>query len=125
MEMQWDLLIPNLKDPERFAFVKENIGLISSGSSPRCADTLKLGLKKVIELKKKKREPPGVKLRCSNYNCSLYTNHLSYSSVTQIIHYCQQDYYGGWVNHYFRCVGCGLNRTGNYPSCQGCKRKFI
>ena len=59
MEMQWDLLTPNLREPERLALVKENVGLISSGFSPSCAGTLKLGLKKAFELKKKKKEPPG------------------------------------------------------------------
>ena len=55
MEMQWDLLIPNLKDPKRIALVNENLGLISSRSSPRSAGTLKAGLKKVLELKRTKR----------------------------------------------------------------------
>ena len=79
MEMQWDLLIPNLKDPERIALVNENLGLISSRSSPHSAGALKAGLKKVLELKRTKR---GVMLRCSNSNCSLYHDHLSYSSIT-------------------------------------------
>ena len=89
--MQWSLLIPSLKEPERLALVKENIGLISSGSSPGCAGTLKLGLKKAFELKKKKREPPGppgVKLRCSNSYCSLYRDHLTYSYITKTTHFC-------------------------------------
>ena len=124
METQWDLLIPNLKDPERFALVKENIGLIASGSSPRSVGTLKVGLKKIIELKRKKREPPGVKLRCSNPHCSLYNNHLSYSSITQTTHYCQW-HNGTWCNWYFQCVGCGREREGDHRSCQRCGKKFI
>ena len=117
MEMQWDLLIPNLKEPERLALLKENIGLIFSGSSSHCAGTLKLGLKKAFELKKKKREPPGppgVKLRCSNPSCSTINN-----NIMQTTHCCFGDYY------YFQCVGCGCHRTGDYPSCQNCGKNFI
>ena len=122
---QWDLLIPNLKDPERFALVKENVGLISSGSSPRSAGTLKVGLKKVIELKKKKREPPGVMLRCSNNQCQSHNNLLSYSSITQVTHNCRRYPGSPWDKFYYQCVGCGRDRTGNYQSCVGCGKKFI
>ena len=128
MEMQWDLLIPNLKEPERLALVKENVGLISSGTSPCCAGTLKLGLKKAFELKKKEREPPcppGAKLRCSNPWCSSYHNHLSYSSITQPTHFCQMYLNGPQSNYWFQCVGCAYARTGDYSSCRGCGKKFI
>ena len=121
---QWDLLIPNLEDPERFALVRENVGLISSGSSPRSAGTLKVGLKKIIELKKKNREPPGVKLRCSNRYCQSYNSLLSYSSITQVTHTCGRSS-SKTRKSYYQCVGCGSDRTGNYRSCVGCGKKFI
>ncbi|KAF9785407.1 hypothetical protein BJ322DRAFT_1006423 [Thelephora terrestris] len=118
MEMEWDLLIPNLKDPETFALVKENVGLISSGSSSHCADTLKLGLKKVIELEKEKRESPGVNLRCSNSFCSWRGNLPS-------VFYCQACFNMRRGTHYLQCAGCGYVRTGYCTSCQGCGKKFI
>ena len=123
METQWDLLLPNLKDAERVARVKENVGLVSSGSSSHCAGTLKLGLKKAFELKKKKRGPSSVKLRCSNHNCSWYHNHRSISSIGSITH-CLFYANGprGW--YYFQCVDCGVDRMGDYPLCQGCGKKF-
>ena len=117
--MQWDLLIPNLKEPERLALVKEKAGLIFSGPSPRCASTLKLGLKKAFELKRKKREPPGVKLRCYNSSCPLHHSHPPYSSITQTTHGC------GGSRWYFQCVGCEHIRTEINPSCVGCGKKFI
>ena len=115
METQWDLLIPNLRDPERFALVKQNTELIPSGSSPCSVGTLKVGLRKIIELKRKKREPPGVKLRYSNCYCPSYNNHLSYSSITKTTHHCQWPN-GSSYNWYFQCVGCGINREGDHPS---------
>jgi len=121
MEMQWDLLIPNLKDPERFARVQENVGLVSSGSSSHCASTLKLGLKKAFELKKKKREPPGVMLRCSNPICRWRYVHLLYASSVA----CLLCTGVGRGDYYLQCTGCGCNRTGNRPSCQGCGKMFV
>ena len=52
MEMECELFIPNLKNPQLVTLVTENIGRISNGSSPHCAGALKLGLRKAIELKK-------------------------------------------------------------------------
>ena len=68
--MQFDLLISNPKNPKTIVLVKENIGHISDGSLSHCAGSLKLGLEKAFDLKKQKRQPPGVKLRCSDYRCS-------------------------------------------------------
>ncbi|KAF9785406.1 hypothetical protein BJ322DRAFT_828555 [Thelephora terrestris] len=123
MGMEWELLIPKLGDPEKLALVKENVGLISSGSSSHCADTLKLGLKKAFELKKEKRERP-VKLRCSNSNCARHQDHPPYSSTAMNSPFCQHCFYS-WGNYYLQCVSCGWDRTGSYSSCQGCGRRFI
>jgi len=119
MEMQCELLISNFKDPKTIALVKENIGHTLDGSSSHCAGAFKLGLKKAFELKKKKRQPPGVKLRCTYSGCTWYTNDITYSSIGSGL-YCQRGC--GW---YLRCVGCGYDRTSSYASCQSCGKKFI
>ena len=80
--MQWDLLVPNLGDPEKLALVKENVELISSGSSPHCAGTLKLGIRKAVKLEKEKRNPPGV-LRCTN------SRFCSWRGDPSSVNYCQ------------------------------------
>ena len=36
---------------------------------------------KAFDLKRQKRQPPGLKLRCSDYSCSWYSNHVSRSIV--------------------------------------------
>ncbi|KAF9785410.1 hypothetical protein BJ322DRAFT_1063012 [Thelephora terrestris] len=122
-EVGWDLLIPNLKDSETFARVKENVGLMSSGPSSRCVGTLKVGLKKSFELKKQKRQPSGVKLRCSYLDCSQYHTYPSYSSLRS--YYCQLCMARNRWSPYLRCTGCTHVRDGNYTSCQRCGKKLI
>jgi len=123
-EMQFDLLISNSKNPKTIALVKENIGHISDGSLSHCAESLKLGLKKAFDLKKQKRQPPGVKLRCSYSSCAWYNSHPPYSSIGSAT-YCQQCINRGWGHYYFQCVGCGYSRNSNYTSCQSCRKNFI
>jgi len=52
--MQSDLLISKLGDPKTITLMKENIGHISDGSQSHRAESLKLGLKKALDLKKQK-----------------------------------------------------------------------
>jgi len=116
-EMQFDLLNSNPKNPKTIALMKENIGHISDGSLSHCAESLKFGLNKAFDLKKLKKYPPGVKLRCSNGSCSWYSNHVSYLTL--------RDYYCQSCRNWMQCAGCGYNRTSNYTSCQSCRKNFI
>ena len=118
MEMQYGLLLSNFNNPKTIELVKENIGKISDGSSSHCAGALKLGLKKAFDLKKQKRQPPGVLLRCSNSSCSWYSNHVSYS-IIQPNSRCSNC--GNWM----QCAECGCNRTSNYTSCRNCGKSFV
>ena len=120
MEMQCELLISKFNDPKTIALVKESIGNISDGSSSHCAGALKLGLKKAFDLKKQKRKPPGVLLRCVYNGCGWYNDRISYSSIGSNT-YCPHCNSG----YYMQCVGCGCSRTRSYPSCQGCGERFI
>ncbi|KAF9647695.1 hypothetical protein BDM02DRAFT_3116678 [Thelephora ganbajun] len=123
VEMQCELLISNFQDPKTIALMGENIGRVSDGSSSHCGGALKLGLKKAFELKKKKRPPPGVLLRCSNGNCGWHNNPVTYSSVGTNT-YCPNCRYS-YGSYYMQCVGCGYQRTSNYASCQSCGKTFI
>jgi len=119
--MECELLISNFNDPKTIALVKENIGHISDGSSSHCAGVLKLGLKKAFELKKKKRQPPGVKLRCIFYSgCAWYGKDIPYSSVGSRLP-CPDPTCG----YMMQCAGCGYQRDGAYASCQSCGKMFI
>ena len=122
--MECDLLISNFKDPKTIGLVRENIGYISDGSLPHCANPLKLGLKKAFDLKKQKRQPPGVKLRCYHSSCTWYSNHPSYSSIGSTT-YCQVCIISHRGNWYFQCTGCLYDRVGTYASCQRCGKRFI
>ena len=124
MEMECDLLVSNFRDPKTIALVKDNIERVSDGSLSHCADSLKLGLKKAVDLKKQKRQPPGVKLRCSHGSCTWYSNHVSYSSIGSAI-YCQMCINRGWGSRYLQCAHCNYNRTGHYTSCQSCGKRFV
>ena len=119
--MQCDLLMSNSRDQKTITLVKRNIGHIFDGSRPHSADSLKLGLKKAFELKKKERQPPGVKLRCSYSGCAWYSNPVSYSSIGSNSSYCPNCGHRYWMV----CVGCGVARCGNYASCQSCGKRFI
>jgi len=124
MEMECDLLVSNFKVPETVARMKENIGHISNGSSSFCASALKLGFQKAFELKKQKRQPPGVLLRCSRGGCARYTTPVSYSTVGSSL-YCTNCQYN-YGNYYMQCVGCSHQRThGSYTSCQSCGKRFV
>ena len=123
MEMECELLVSNFKNQKTIALVKENIGRISDGSSPHCADALKLGLKKAFELKKQKCQPPGVLLRCSRYGCARNTSPVSYSVIGSNV-YCQDCQYN-YGSYCMQCAGCSYNRTGSYTSCQSCGKRFI
>ena len=123
MEMECELLTSNFKDPKTIPLVKENIGRISDGSSSHRTGALKLGLKKAFELKKQKRQPPGVLLRCTGpnygYDCEWANTPVSYSSVGSEI-YCPNC-----GSYYMQCSDCGYERTSNYASCQSCGKGFI
>lgn len=126
MEMQCELLVSNFSDPKTIALVKENIGRIYDGSSPHCAGVLKLGLKKAFELKKQKRQPPGVLLRCTYTACAWYNNHATYAAAgSNVYAYCQNCLNHGWGGRYLCCVGCGYTRNGVYASCPSCGKKFL
>ena len=126
MEMQCELLISNISDPKTIKRMKEIIGYISDGSSSHSAGALKLGLKKAFELKKRKRQPPGVLLQCNSGYCSWYNNPVPYSSAGPHPYgYCQACLDCGLCARYLLCAGCGHARTGVFTSCQGCGQKFI
>jgi len=119
--MECELLVSSFKDPKTITLVKENIRNSSDGSSSHRAGALKLGLRKALELKKKKKQktkPPGVMLRCSYCHCGRYNNPVSYSSMGSIT-YCPD------CSSYMQCVECGYNWTSNYTSCQSCGKSFI
>ena len=119
--MHCDGLISNFKDPKTIALVKENIRHIPDGSLSHCAGALNLVFRKAFELKMKKREPPGVRLRCPISHCSWNRNNLPYSSVGSTPAHC--PYCANW--RYKQCSGCGYDRTGSFPSCQGCGKVFL
>ena len=128
MEMQCDLLISDFRNPTTITLMQENIEHISDGSSSHCAGALKLGFKKAFELKKRERS---VLLRCSNSNCSWHSNPVTYSSVGSNVYCpgCSNNAYSGCSccrppSYQMQCVGCGSQRTGDYTSCQSCKKKF-
>jgi len=123
MEMQCELLVSSFQNPKTIALVKENFGHISDGSSPHCASALKLGFKRAFELKKQKKQPPGVLLRCTRYGCARNTTPVSYSVAGSGV-YCQNCQYN-YGSYCMQCVGCGTNRNSTYASCQGCGMKFI
>ena len=115
MGVECELLISNFRDPKTIGLVKEGIGRISDGSSPHCADALKLVFKRASELKIRH-----VALRCSYSYCSAHNEHISYTSARSGV-YCPSCY---GSRNYLDCAGCGYNRTSSHRSCQNCCRKF-
>ena len=122
MNIQWDLVIPNFKDPKTIALVRGKVEDASFGSSSHRAGVLNVALKKAFEFKRKNREPPGVLLRCSATYCTGYNNPFPYATVAAKL-YCQLCQWRGYC--YFQCTGCGANRAGVYASCRSCRRKFV
>ena len=118
--MECELLVSSFKDPKTIMLVKENIRDSSDGSSSHRAGALKLGLRKTLELKKQKKQPPGVLLRCPNHHCGWHDNPVPYSSVGSEI-YCPNCGDG----YYMQCVECGYERDSDYTSCQDCGKSFI
>ena len=122
MNIQWDLVIPNFKDPKTIALVRGKVEDASFGSSSHRAGVLKVALKKAFELKKKGRQP-SVLLRCPIISCTWYKNPFSREAAATNIS-CQCHSQLG-VICYFQCTSCGFSRTGNYTSCQSCRREFV
>lgn len=123
VEMECELLISKFNDPSTIALVKEKLGHIADGTSPHCAGSLKLGLKKAFELKKQKRQPPGVLLRCTRAGCVRHTTPVPYSAVGTSIYCtnCQRNY----GSYYMQCTNCSSTRTnGDYAFCRSCGKKF-
>jgi len=124
MEMQCELLVSNISDPKTIQRMKEIIGHISDGSSSYCADALKLGLQKAFELKKQKKQPPGVLLYCSLAGCP-WTTPTAYSSAgSHPSGHCIPCSNSGH-SRYLLCAGCGRVRFGVHASCQGCAQRFV
>ena len=130
MNIQWDLVIPNFKDPKTIALVRGKVEDASFGSSSHRAGVLKVALKKVFELKRRNRQPTGlpiltgsVLLRCPITSCTWYKNPFSRGAAGSNIS-CQCHIELGARVCYFQCTSCGFNRTSNYASCQNCRREF-
>ena len=121
--MECELLVSNFKDPKTITLVKENIRDSSDGSSSHRAGALKLGMRKVLELKKQNRQPPGVLLRCGNGNCEWHDNPVPYSSIGSN-NYCPNCNYN-YGDYYMECGECGYTRYDNYTSCQSCGKSFV
>jgi len=121
-EMECELLVSNFRDPKTVALVKENIGRSSDGSSSHRAGALKLGLRKAIELKKQKKQPPGASLRCGNHQCARHNNPAPCSSTGSAL-WCL--YSSSCCSYYFLCGDCGHQRTSYYTSCQSCGKNFV
>ena len=119
MEMECEVLISSFKDPKTIALVKENVGQISDGSSSHRASALKLVLKKGFELKKQKKQPPGVWLRCTSTSCGWHPAQIPYSSIGSST-YCLSC-----RRNYMQCTGCFYVRNSNYTSCQSCRKTFL
>jgi hypothetical protein len=150
METQCKLLISNFKDPKTIQLMKQSIARSSDGSSSHSAGALKLGLKNAFELKQQaielkkqaaelkkqalalelkkqqeqalaleKQKNSGVQLRCSRTNCAWYKNHVT-SGILGSNTYCMSC-----QNDYMQCVGCNYQRTGNFTSCQSCRKNFL
>ena len=125
MDVQWDLLVAKPDHPGMVALVKDKIEDISPGFSSHCAGVLKAALKKGFELKKKKRQPPGVLLRCPNlYDCPRYANPGSLSEIgTTLICSCSEP--GTTFMYWLECSSCRFKRKGYYMTCQGCGARFL
>ena len=124
-EVWCDLLVSNFRDPKTITLMKEYIGHIFDGSLSHCADTLKLGLRKALNLKKQRI---GVKLRCPWKECPRHTaggNLVLYSSVGSKIYCYSKDIMGREVKGCLQCDGCGWKRTSNSAACQGCGKWFL
>ena len=119
MEMECEVLISNFKDPKTIALVKESVGQISDGSSSHRASALKLVLKKGFELKKQKRQPSVVFLRCVWSGCGWHPLNISQANLGSSIYcLCCRS------NNYMQCTGCSYARTSTYTSCQNCGKTF-
>ena len=120
--MQCDLLTSNFKDWKAMSPIKKSIERIqqSGGSLSHCGGLLKLGLRKAFELKKQRRNPPGVKLRCAYSGCQMYDTTISYSSARSN-GLCP----GPYINHWLDCAGCGSERVGDHASCVSCGKTFV
>ena len=126
MDMQWDLLVAKPNNPGIVALIRDKIeDSISPWSSSHRAGVLKVALKKAIELKKKKKEPPGVLLRCSNlYDCTRYYNQVSLSEIG-MNPFCSCSGPGTPFVYWFECSSCGFTRQGDYTACQNCGGRFL
>ena len=124
MDVQWDLLVAKPNHPGMVALVRDKIEDISPGSSSHRAGVLKVALKKGFELKKKKREPPGVLLQCPNiYECARL---VSRSEIGDYL-YCTVCSFSepAFVRYFFNCSSCGFKRAGHYVTCQNCGVRFL
>ena len=125
MDAQWEILVAKSNHPGIVALVRDKIEDISPGSSSHRAGVLKAALKKAFELKKKKRQRPGVLLRCPNiYECVRSYKHVS-RSETGTSPFCSCSIPETTFIYYLECSSCGFQRKGNYMTCQGCGVRFL
>ena len=70
VNIQWDLVIANFKDPKTVALLRGKVEDASFGSSSHRAGVLNIALGKAFEFKRKNRRPAGVLLQCSSTYCT-------------------------------------------------------
>ena len=123
MDVLWDLLIAKSNTPKMAVLIRDKTGDISAGTSSHRAGVLKVALKKAFELEKKKGQYPDVRLRCPNWRCIRYSNHVSRSEIgTDVI--CKFCFNSEGQSLYFQCDSCWIGRTGDYAWCLGCRKWF-
>ena len=114
--MESELFILNLKDPRLIGLVRGDIGWIADESSSHFAGALKLGLKKVVGLK---RQSMGVQVRCRRCGYRLNTHTSRYYPAPCPI--CPRSDWND-SEYYMECAACLDRRTGYNPQCKNCKR---
>ena len=74
VNIQWDLVIANFKDPKTITLLRSQVENASFGSSSHRAGVLNVALKKAFEFKRKNTQSPTVHLRCAATFCTEYNN---------------------------------------------------
>ena len=125
-EMESRLLFSRFQSEATNLRMQEKFATAGAGRSVHGVDSLKLGLRSALDLKRRESlSPKGVFLRCKEQNCPGNRTYTSYPPAEAVNdEFCRACFRVGRSRPLF-CVGCQRQRKARETRCQNCGKEFV
>ena len=125
-EMESRLLFSRFQSEATNLRMQEKFATAGASRSAHRADSLKLGLRSALDLKRRESlSMSGVFLRCREQDCPGNRTYTSYPPAEAVNNeFCRACFRVGRARPLF-CVGCQQQRKARETQCQHCGKEFV